>query len=129
MVGVLAVLVVVTVVVVVVVVLLLVVLVLVVVLVVVALGIVVVIFFIGFITQVTNLDKIGIVDACLYWWGWFWCNNKASKADFVLGLGVAKLNIHNANVKSFILSIKPFLRTVCSLRYSVKVGFLNHSFF
>ena len=38
----------------------------------------------------------------------------------MLGLGVAKLNIHYANTPSFILSTKTFLRTVCSLRYSVK---------
>ena len=33
---------------------------------------------------------------------------------------MAKLDIQNVNARSFILSTKTFLRTVCSLRYSVK---------
>ena len=63
---------------------------------------------------------------CPYWWWWFQCDNKASQADFVFGLGVAKLDIHNANAPSFILSI---LRTVCSPRYSVKKLHFFFTFF
>ena len=78
--------------------------------------------------------KNGLVEACQFscakGGGGGKCDNKASQVEFKLGLGVARLNIYNADTHSFILSTKTFLRTVCSQRYYVKkLTFLITLFF